>query len=517
MMRISLLMIFSTCCFSMALAQTQVVSTFKNGTGFFVKKMTVNAQDGSYMLTQIPQATFGTLWFDAPNNSFKSITAEIGDIKENQPVKSLEDLIRANQGKRANLKIRGEEESHTGLIEKVEGDLLIFKTDKGQWLSTSIGAIYIVQLIEKPNTELERTQSKRVIDMRFANKNANQTLEMMYLQKGISWVPSYLIDINAENKAKLILRSTLLNDAEDLKNATVNFVVGIPNFAYSYLTSPLSSTEGVMQFINTLNGQSNYSGQSLSRADITSQSMSNMMIVDEDSGDDTSLVPLEGQQVGDLYFYTAKDVNLPQGGRGFYDVLEADLEFEHLYKVTLNANSTYSVGYQNSYSFEQSRNLVIHSIRFKNTSKYPFTTGTAMVTETKDGIAQALSQDKLNYVPVGGTTKLKLTVAPNILVEDSEREISRESLSKQIDDYNYDLIQVEAKVKVHNYQDKEISLNICRNITGNTKKSNEEWEVKKLLSNKSGLNSSNDLEWEITIPAGKTKEIIYSYEIYVRR
>jgi hypothetical protein len=140
-----------------------------------------------------------------------------------------------------------------------------------------------------------------------------------------------------------------------------------------------------------------------------------------------------------------------------------------------------------------------------------------MVTETKDGIAQALSQDKLNYVPVGGTTKLKLTVAPNISVEDSEREISRESVSKEIDNYNYDLIQGEAKIKVHNYQDKEITLNICRNITGNTKKSNEKWEVKKLLSNISGLNASNDLEWEINIPAGKTKEIIYTYEIYVRR
>jgi hypothetical protein len=56
----------------MALAQTQVVSTFKNGTGFFVKKMTVNAQGGSYMLKEIPQATFGTLWFDAPNNTVKT-------------------------------------------------------------------------------------------------------------------------------------------------------------------------------------------------------------------------------------------------------------------------------------------------------------------------------------------------------------------------------------------------------------------------------------------------------------
>lgn len=517
MIRLSLLTILSACCFSMAMAQTQIVSAFKNGTGFFIKKITVNAQNGSYLLTQIPEATFGTLWFDAPGNAFKSITAEMGDIKETQTAKTLEDLIRANQGKKASLRLSGENENHTGIIEKIEDDLLIFKTDKGQWLSTSIRSVQSAQLLEKPNTNLEKTTSKRVIALNFESKNTNQALEMMYLQKGISWVPSYLIDINTENKAKLTLRAALLNDAEDLKNASVNFVVGIPNFAYSYLTSPLSSTEGVMRFINTLNGQSNQTSSSLGRADITAQSMSNMMIANGDTGDDTPIIPLEGQQVGDLYFYTAKNVHLPQGGRGLYDVLEADLDFEHIYEVTLAANSTYSSGYGDAYTFEYSKNLVIHSIRFKNTSKYPFTTGTAMVTETKDGIAQALSQDKLNYVPVGGSTKLKLTIAPNVLVEDSEKEISRESISKQIDNYLYDLVQVEAKIKIHNYHNKDVSLNICRDITGNTKKSSEVWEIKKRLSSRAGINTSNDVEWNIKIPMGKTKEITYTYEIYVRR
>lgn len=517
MIRIILLsLLFNFYC-SMAWSQNQIVSAFKNGTGFFVKKSTVNAQNGKYILTQIPEATFGTLWFDAPENTFKSITAEMGDIKENQTITNLADLIRANQGKKANLKLNRENESYTGIIEKVEGDVLVFKTVEGQWLTVSLNSIYAAQLLDKPNTALEKTYSKRVIALNFERKNTKQALNMMYLQKGISWVPSYLIDINSDNKAKLILRSTLLNDAEDLDNATVNFVVGIPNFAYSYLTSPLSSTEGVLKFINTLNGLSNQSNRSLSRADITTQSMSNMMIVEEDSDNDLPVVPLEGQQVGDLYFYTAKNVTLPKGGRGFYDVLETELDFQHVYKVTLSANSTYSSGYGDSYSFETSKNLVIHSIRFKNTSKYPLTTGTAMVTETQNGIAQALSQDKLNYVPVGGTTKLKLTVAPNILVEDSEREISREAIAKKIDNYNYDLIQVEAKIKVRNYHDEEISLNICRNITGHTKKSSESWEVKKLLSSRAGLNTSNDIEWNIKIPIGKTKEITYTYEIYVRR
>lgn len=500
-------------------AQTSTLAVFKNGTTFFVKKLKVDASTGTWRMKEIPKATFGTLWYTAQGNSIKSIGSFQEEITEKQDVESIFGTLKANIGKRAIISIStsvgNAEKTLDGTIEEVKNTLLLFKTNN-QWLNIEPSNIKSVMLFEKPATMYDSKVSKRIIQLEFAKPNKEQSLEMMYLQKGITWVPSYAIDLLNDTKAKITLRATLLNDVEDLKNANLNFVVGVPNFAYSYLESPLTSNESVATFINTLNSNSNYYPTNR-RSDITSQSLSNAMVqYNDDDEEEINFKGMDGQDAEDLFFYNLPNVTLPKGGRAFYDILQAEVDYQHIYEIEIKGNTENS-NYSKDYTQEEASNEVFHSIRLKNDTKMPWTTGTALITKPINNQSNPLSQDKLSYIPVGGKGKLKITVAPNISVKHSEREVTRIEDQKKKDGYAYDLVTVEGKIELKNYKDKNIKLNIARKITGEAQKSNEKWEAKKLFDVYRGVNSFTQTEWEVDLAAGQGKEITYEYKIFVRR
>ena len=516
---IILSIILSTVFISTSLAQKQNISVFKNGTAFFVKKEKVNATTGVYQIKEIPQATFGTLWFHAPGNGFKSISSFDEEIAEKKEIKSIPEMLKGSVGKRVKLNTFGEKD-YEGIIEQCEDKLLTLKTNDGKWINLEPNSVKYLELYAAPSKEYSQKIKKRIIELNFNKNNASQELEMMYLQKGVSWVPNYSIDLVTDTKAKITLRALLINEVEDLEGASLNFVVGVPNFAYSYLQSPLTSNDALATFINSLNSRSNnYSDHVGRRSDITTQSMANVMLNEPYSGEDEviEITDLKGQEAEDLFFYNMDNVNLKKGGRAFYDVLQAEVEFQHIYEVSLPTNNSNGYYPREFTKTDENVNHVWHSIRLKNDTKLPWTTGTALITKKIDGLDKPLSQDKLSYVPAGGKGKMKITVAPDISVKDSEREIAREENKKKKDGYNYDLITVEGKVELRNYKDKTIKLNISRNIVGETTKSSEKWNTKKLVMLYNAINPSQEVEWEVDLAAGKTMEITYQYQIYARR
>jgi hypothetical protein len=516
-MKIICLLIFLLTNHYLIQAQNSTLAVFKNGTTFFVKKQKVDASSGKWKMKEIPQATFGTLWFSAQSNEIKSISSFQEEITEKQKAENIFCILKANIGKRAiiNVVLAGDEKVYEGTIEEVRNTLVIFKV-ANQWLSIESASIKSLSLFEKPASEYESKEKKRIIQLEFAKANKEQNIEMMYLQKGISWVPSYAIDLVSDTKAKLTLRATLMNDVEDIQNANLNFVVGVPNFAYSYLQSPLTSNESVVNFINTLNQNSNSNPSFNRRSDnIVSQSLANYAQI-EAPEEEIVFKGMEGQDAEDLYFYTLANVSLPKGGRAFYDILQAEIDYQHIYEVELKGNNENSY-YGKDFTQEEKPNSVFHSIRLKNDSKMPWTTGTALITKMVNNQSSPLSQDKLNYIPVGGKGKLKITIAPNISAKHSERELNRVENQKKKDGYMYDLVTVEGKIELKNYKDKTVKLNILRRIIGEAQKSSEKWEAKKLFDFYSGVNAFTQAEWDIDLNAGQSKEITYEYKIYVRR
>lgn len=512
------LLIFITLAFP--LFAQQRVAIFKNNTAFFIQEKQVDASTKKTRLSEnLPNATFGTLWFYAPNNRITLLQGSTQAIEQELPSGNIKELLIGNVGKSVSLVLDDDTQVQGNIITCNEA-LLVIKTIQGQWLSLIPQQVKRAAFATNPSLSYSQKTSKRVLDFEFARANNRQNIQMMYLQKGITWLPNYHIALQKEGKAQITLRANLLNDAEDLKNAEVNFVVGIPNFAYEYLPSPLTQSTQVADFVNTLNRRSN-NPVSMARGDITRQQLSNVAVPSNYAFNETTQEAVEfeglsGKTAEDLFFYQAKDVSIAKGGRAFVDVMQVEVDFEHIYEVALSTNQQQSSYYRQLN--QENINQVWHSIRLHNNSKLPWTTGTALITKANDdGSPEAMSQDKLSYVPSGGKGKIRLTVAPNILVKDSEEEIAREENKRGKGGVRYDLVKVAAKVELKNYKDEAVKLNLSRKIIGEALKSDLAWQVNKEVQTSISFNPYTSLDWDIDLKPNESKVINYEYQIFIAR
>ena len=380
------------------------------------------------------------------------------------------------------------------------------------WKSFYASNIASVNFNQAPKTSVETKEEEYLIEVAFSDKSPQQELELMYLEEGISWSPNYLIELLSETKARLTLRAEVRNDAEDITDAPVNFVVGVPNFNYADKLSNMVSFLGGNkpepyyrnEFSNAAFSQQIGYADRRSARDITGPGLI------EDTNKDNSNE--------DLYFYAVKNMTLPKGARGQFPIFNSEINIEHLYETNLSSNSTSSSYYQKSYQFSSSEsNQVFHSIKVPNSTSYPWTTGTALVMNSTGKLSKPISQDLLKYTPPTGTTFVKLTVAPDVRVLDAEKELKRENQKvKWRDGYSYDLVTVEGQIQLKNYKDKEIKLSIVRNVSGETKSSDLPWKTVEKVNVSNYINKSTEICWDLTLKAGEERTITYTYNVYVR-
>jgi len=505
-----------------SLLKTKSVAVFKNGSGFFIKSGNVKPHNGNVRIDDTINATFGTLWFSSTDNTIKAVTSKMEEVEHVKPVSAANtaDLLKANIGKRIKITVK-DEEPVEGTIEKADDEMVIVK-ESGKWVHYRITWLNRIDFMEQPLYKATTKENTRVTHIDFKD-DKESNLNMMYLQHGISWLPTYLVELEPNNKAQLTLTADLMNDAEDLDNADVSLVVGVPNFKYSDMLSPLTSTQSIMEFLYALNYESTTKNIPMINT-MAAQSISYDNEKAEIDEPNKTLEPfaLEGNTQEDLFFYRLNSISIPKGGRGFYTVLKEEVPFRHIYETDLNANSVASDYYNTSAgdSFdngEQHTNKVYHSIELENTSKLPWTTGSAMVTKSVDGNTGPLSQDMLSYTPMKAKVCVKITEAPDIKVKDVEVETTREEKKKIVQKVAFDLVSVDANITIKNYKNEDIDLTIRRTVNGDLQSCSTDWTSKKVVNLYRSANITNDVKWDIHLKAGEEKNITYKYQVYVAR
>ena len=124
--------------------------------------------------------------------------------------------------------------------------------------------------------------------------------------------------------------------------------------------------------------------------------------------------------------------------------------------------------------------------------------------------------DILKYTPKGSSGKLKITVSPDIQVSDDEKELDRKQDFRKKDGYYYDLVKIEGEIRVKNYKDKMVALQVSKSITGKILNAGSGGKIKQIPNARDVLNSENLLEWELKINSGETGKITYQYEVLLR-
>jgi len=534
------------------------VALFKNGLGFFLSEVTIPAEQ-TFRIAPVATTAHGTFWVSYPAKvKVKSLVAkEVVSEKLVQAV-SISELLRANVGQKARLYLGGRKERPvegvikyfpanreaspsqpygTGGDGYAHTDIYYDESDQAQ---PAVQSHLVIVAMDKTEVAIDPQDVKRVeffedkarktfarktrsmqLDVQLAAPAAGQKLTVSYLAKGITWTPSYMVDITDSDKALISAKAAIINEICDLDGVKLLLVTGVPHLKFAEVASPLAQKQPLWRFLQSLILAE--SGQ-LKPAGVITQAIGY-----EDGyggyggyGAPAPIMPeygaaKEGQVAEDLFLYPIEDVQLKKGQTVYCPLFTESVPCQHIYQWEIPDY----VDEQGRYFYYDRRRgqehkpaeEVWHCLRLENSTKVPWTTAPAET--VKQGMI--LGQDTLKYTAIKAKTTLRITKAVNVKAEQSELEIAREREALRLYGDYFDLITVEGKLSVTNFQAKSITLEIIKTLSGEVKSSQPTAAIETLARGVRWMNPTRKLIWTVELKPAERKQLSYTYQVYVRR
>ena len=395
------------------------------------------------------------------------------------------------------------------------------------WLIPKEGAAPVTTARKRiiPGRSQNEAEKSLLLDFGPDSAGRNVELSLIYFAPGIRWIPTYRISLGDDGRADIVMQAEIVNEAEDLADVSADLVVGVPNFRFKDVVSPLSLETTLRNALRQAAPQ------------VMSQSYSNVLMsqrigdipYSSDAGGEpgVSAVPSElaGGGSQDLFIFNIPRLSLKMGERAAIPISSASVPFRHLYTwdVQLTRSGVEAVPAAGKFSspVKLLKNEVWHQIETENATDSPWTTGAALVMDGYLPVAQEL----LTYTSAGAKNRLPLTVAIDIRGTYEEEEVGRDLEAIHFDGHAYVRITKKGTLSVTNYKKENVDLLITCQFGGNATKAsdagkievtdfkNEDWGT---FRGSPALTGHSVIDWEITLKPGETKEVSCEYFYYAR-
>lgn len=489
--------------------KTKSVSVFKNGYGFFTREGEVALRDGWGHAAELPPATFGTLAIYAQNPQQLVDIVGIGegemtrfdgkeqkddvDVKQHALESALATSVKLkyNDGK--------EELEATGVVKAISGGFVVLQQGN---TTTAIALSSILSM------------QRATLPLRFHVLNEEGTpaekvaLNMAYLRSGIVWIPEYTLKLIDEETAELTLRGTLANEAEDLIDCDVNFVVGVPHFVHSELLTPLAIGHTIRTLGTAMPGvgvPQQVMSQVMNRAAIGNNFNNSLQNNDIGTGANTiepngafasimnNLPPSESVGSGDYSVYTKNHVTVRRGERAVVTLMTTRIRYHHTYMWNTGSD-------------------IEHRLSLSNSTTTPWTTGPCLALFG----TQPLSEDMLKYTPVNGRGELTVTTAINIAKQITESEVDRKLKSHEPQPNQFfDLVTVGGHLKIKSYERSPVQIRVRKTVLGKPIFASENGVLSVDSEKLRLLERSGTIEWNLTLDPGVDYDLEYRFERFV--
>ena len=506
------------------------VTVFKDGHAFVLHAgQAATDANGDVQLDRLPTPVLGTFWPYAAdkNATLASVTASSSKTRIERPALSVSELLEANPGAQIivtqpdghkydaqivatpryvpdpanapNPTLGGFGGGFGGfgrggfmirdLLPRLQlalsapPGIVLLKTREGEQ-AVPLSAIHSITFKGAYKRALATEEMRSHLSLKLAWKDGKPArtanVGMVYLQKGIRWIPEYRISIDDKGHALVSLQATLLNEMLDLKDVTCHLVVGVPTFWFKDMPDPISlqqtfpqlsrffqtNSQTAYAFSNAIAGQSpGFGGGGMAGGG------------GGGAGGGQAGAPAEGlgtDRNEDLFLFTVPHITLKRGQNMTLPVTQFTLDYKDVYRLDVPINPPTNVHPNGSQAEAELARMLRaprpqHRIRLINKSNYPITTAPALITNGDRVIAQTIT----SYTSVGATLDLALTTAGNLGVKRTETETKRTSDAEiWRGDHlaRYDMI---GKLSITNYDDKPIDLEIARYVPGQIDTANQ--------------------------------------------
>jgi len=348
--------------------------------------------------------------------------------------------------------------------------------DRGGREAIPLNSIQGVRFLDSvdPDADITTTVQQNQLSLELSWRDPGAIPEqadvgVMYLQKGMRWIPSYRVTLLDDGvSARLERQAALINDLIELDDVTVHLVVGVPRFQFEHTPDPIALSEQFAQLGSYFQRQAGTAGAFSNALMAQSARMRESRDMGASSGGRTApATPPElagSDRNEDLYVFTIDHVTLAVGERMILPISTSVVPLEAVYKLQLpgsppvNAWRNFSTDQQRQIAQMLDRPLARHVLRLTNDSDHPFTTAPALI--IRDG--KPLAQGLMTYTAKGSTTDLEVTDAVDIRVKLDEHESGRQPKGMLWDGHQYARIDLIADIELTNYKPHAVTVEITK-------------------------------------------------------
>ncbi len=525
------------------------IGLFKNGLGFFTSDVTLPKNVKNIRFGQLPVPSYGTFWVSYSKDvKVRSLVTSMEELKEEFPVQSIGQLLQANAGCKVTLRIgpedkdvvegtvvswvteteipepsnpyfmeiRRRQDSNRRYSSSVpSGNVLLIKTDKGI-IALNAGSITRADFGGSDiSTSVPTRQKLPSIRMELDRPANGEKVSISYLARGVTWAPSYLIDLSDIKTARFSAHALIVNELADFKNVKLDLVTGFPNIKFGEVLSPVAMSQSLADFLNSL-----ASGRTETARDDRSM-VAQRALVNEPVFDAFETPPVlgystaaEGLVSEDLFLYPVDDFTLKKGETAWIPLFTAEMPYKHIY--------TWKIGdfldKEDRYRAEAERvdgkiaEEVWHSCRLVNNLKMPLTTAAAEF--MKDGAFTG--QDVCYYTAPGAETTIRINRAMNVLADEAEVEVERRRNASTFHGYQYDLVKVRGELKLRSRIDKPVNVEVTKELSGEVLETSPNAKDVQTAKGLKQVNPKHVLTWSIELKSGDEQKLAYLYQVYIR-
>lgn len=491
------------------------VDLFKNGLAVVKCEVTLE-KPGTYILTEAPQPVHGTFWVESSGSvetamklqdvEVPAIEAAPGNLQEDLADKKVTVYFKGDKrapvvGTMMKLKpVKGEE--HVG-----PSRFLVLQTGKGR---TYVEASEVASVeAENAGDKVTRRQPRLFLTLG-ATDRPETRVTLRYLTHGMSWAPSYKIDISDPKTLALEQHAVVRNELSNIDGAEVRLISGYPSVQFAHVRSLLAPQTSLAAFFRELG-----SGGGRDIPTLGNQVLMQNVSMNVYSG--SANLALGATPMGegvDLHFQPIGKRTLADGESLALTVARGKADYERIVEWLVPDN-------RNEYGQHHGRNhsegdddSAWDALKFKNPLAFPMTTGPAMV--TADG--QFNGQRTSYWVNSGEETVLRVGKALSLRT----RALEHEQLDKGggrdvvwIGGRQFRKSTVAGELAVSNHRKETTSVLIRRRFSGELVQADGSPKASLREEGVFSINRRNELLWSFPLKSGEERILKYTYTVLV--
>ena len=429
-----------------------------------------------------------------------------------------------------------------GVIEGRSGQDLVLRLANKAALRIPLESVTLVS--GKEDQELKKSKIKL-----WRVTGAKKPFFVEYLTSGMTWAPSYRLELDKDGKSYLSMAADLRNDFEEIKDTDLTLVSGQPTLQFKNTSSLLDLRITPESFFRSVGWgfeqpivrKLDYAKRPLNKPVAmpgakAKASYSAMGAAKESAAMDVAMAD-EEVVVEEMV------VDMPAAAAGFADTGKeqgADISYVSIGKHSLEKGAAahipcgtaeVEVERKAEWKIEPRRYLngvpvpeyegsgvqtLYDTLSFKNPFSFPLTEGAMEVTEG----GHIYSQSMREWINPGQKVSMNLTKALSLTgkVEESvDKKAKQVKRRKKIDGENVEGYEkkVNGKLTLHNYRGTAAKVKITLNVYGDLEKfAIPEDKLVESKDKENDLNTLRERTWEMEVPAGGEEVFEYHYTVF---